>query len=94
METSLHFKLSLNGTKIPTIAGTGGVQIPLLSPNSPIKHYESWNWKSFSSLVSCYKVDHPDMFPEAIVFCCLAQCELMLKKPHPDVRSLSWILMC
>jgi hypothetical protein len=90
---SVAYTPTLRGQKIPTIMATGGVQVPLLTPDSPITHHEAWNWKTFAECIEVYSIDHPQMFPEAILFACLAECEQGFKKVRIDGRSLGSILM-
>ena len=90
---SVAYTPTLRGQKIPTIMATGDVRIPFLTSDSPIQHYEAWNWKTFAECLEVYRIDHPQISPEAILFACLAECEQGLKKVRIDGRSLGSILM-
>ena len=61
---------SLRNVGIATVAGTDGRQIPLLSDNSPIKHYESWNWHSFGERCRLYSLEHPATPPPLVCAMC------------------------
>ena len=86
----VEFLETLGGVKIPMVMAVGSIRIPLLTRNSPVSHFQSYNWKTFHEHVQDYRIDHPHLDDSLVVLAVLGKCEsTFIKKPR--VRSLNWI---